>query len=401
MSKISRILHVVPSVGPKSAGVGTVALNLAMAQQRLGYQPQIWCHDSPEDVQWASRISGFPQSDIRTFMHEGPRFLFYSPQMEQEAAGELGQSFDVIHQHGLWTGISRVSNRWCENAKGIKVISPHGFLQSWSLNSSKWKKKLAFYGYEKQNLTGATCLHATAAAEINDFRKFGLVNPIALIPNGISYDWIESQGNANLFKEKFRIPREKRMVLFLSRITPKKGILMLLKSLAIIKNLLTDWIIVIAGTDEQNHRREIEKVILEYKLNDTVLLLGPLFGQDKRDAFEATDIFVLPSYSEGFPIIVLEALGAGVPVLTTKASPWEELVRFKCGWWSEINIDSLTHSLIDAISLSQPELEIMGKYGRDLVASRYTWERISQQIMVLYNWLAFQSGSQPEFLRYD
>ena len=125
--------------------------------------------------------------------------------------------------------------------------------------------------------------------------------------------------------------------------------------------------------------------------------VGPQFDQEKREAFAAADLFVLPSYSEGAPMTVLEALGAGVPVLTTKASPCEYLVTQHCGWWPEISESSIAEALKSALKQPIGELREMGKRGRDLVSDKYTWDKIAEQTLMLYDWL-LERGPQPDFI---
>ena len=84
------ILHLIPSVGPRSFGPGYVALNLAKEQQRLGCSVQIWCLDTSMDIHWASEVSDLPRKNIRSFSYIGPSFLRYSPEMERIAMGSAG-----------------------------------------------------------------------------------------------------------------------------------------------------------------------------------------------------------------------------------------------------------------------------------------------------------------------
>jgi glycosyltransferase involved in cell wall biosynthesis len=207
------ILHLIPSVGPMSFGPGYVALDLAKEQQQLGCFTQIWCLDTSMDIHWASEISGLPRKNIRSFSCTGPRFLGYSPEMERFAAGFSGKQFNVIHQHGIWTGISRVTYKLSKKYNIPSVIAPHGSLESWALKKSNWKKQIARYLYESRNLTNAACIHATAEPEVADFQNFGLSNPVAVIPNGISNKWLNSDGRADNFRNHFKIDTHKRILL--------------------------------------------------------------------------------------------------------------------------------------------------------------------------------------------
>lgn len=391
------ILHLIPSVGPMSFGPGYVALNLAREQQQLGYFTQIWCLDTSMYVQWASEVSDMPRKNIRSFSYTSPSFLRCSLKMERFAAGSAGEQFNIIHQHGIWTGISRVTYKLSKKHDIPSVIAAHGSLEPWALKRSSWKKQIVRYLYESRNLNNAACLHATNELEVTDFRKFGLLNPVAVIPNGTSNKWLNSTGNADNFRNHFKINHHKRILLFMSRITPKKGLFMLLNAINIIIKDFDDWILVIVGPDEFGHKSEVESLVKELSMKDIVKFVDPVFNQLKRDAFSAADLFVLPSYSEGAPMVILDSLAAGVPVITTKASPWKDLLNYECGWWVDASVNEICEALKYAISLPTDYLKEMGQRGKELVASKYRWSNLAQMTIDLYSWL-LEQGEKPQFV---
>jgi glycosyltransferase involved in cell wall biosynthesis len=170
---------------------------------------------------------------------------------------------------------------------------------------------------------------------------------------------------------------------------------MLIEAMYALGHRLDNWILLIAGTDEFNHRAEIEALVRKFGMGQAVRFIGPLFNDRKRNAFDAADLFVLPTHSEGNPIVVLEALGAGVPVLTTKGAPWQDLVRNQCGWWTEISTDSIGNSLTIALSLPRQELLTAGLRGKDLVEKEYNWRRITQKTIQVYQWIT-GDGPKPD-----
>jgi glycosyltransferase involved in cell wall biosynthesis len=262
------------------------------------------------------------------------------------------------------------------------------------------RKALALSLFEGKNLREASCLHATSAAEMGDIRSFGLKGPIALIPNGISVDWLHSTGEAERFREKFGIPKERRIAFFLSRITPKKGLPMLLDAWADHRHRLRDWCLVIAGSDEFSHLSALVAHVKAASLSDSVIFLGPLYGTDKRDAFAASDVFVLPSHGEGAPMAVLDALGAGVPVLTTQRTPWEDLCKHRCGWWVPDTTGPIGDALVDMSQLSREDLVSWGSRGKDLVSASYSWESSAEKCHQLYLWL-LRLAERPQCVQTD
>jgi glycosyltransferase involved in cell wall biosynthesis len=377
-SKLDSIIHITPSIGQRSFGLGPAVLNLTNMQNHYGLDAKIWCLDDDVDRQWASVTFGIEVEKIQSFPRLGFNALGLSRKMERAAASSEYKNISIVHQHAIWTGVSRVTCIMRKVHKVPTVITPHGSLQKWALNKSMWKKKIVLCLYERKNL-------------------HGLLNPIAVIPNGISNNWLDSRGDGEVFRRQFDISIDKRILLFLSRITPKKGILMLLEALHEVRKNFADWQFVIAGADEFGHQAEVENYIIEKGLMKFVKIVGPLFGQIKRDAFAATDLLVLPSFSEGAPIVILEALGAEVPVLATKASPWKDLETFSCGWWPNISTVAIIEALRDAIKCSPEQLKLMGQRGKKLVADKYTWDRSAQMTIELYQWL-LRYRDQPRFV---
>lgn len=394
------IVHIIPGIGHTSFGLGQVALNLAREQNALGDEAWIWCVSPASDVQWASDSSDLARSRIRTFSAIGPSRLAFSPAMVSAAIGKNGDGIDVAHQHGIWTACSISTNTLHRYHSLPYVVAPHGSLDPWALGRSLWKKWIASIAYQDANLRSAACLHALAEKEATGFRTYGLRNPIAIIPNGISDTWLKSVGDASKFRKQFDIPADVRLMLFLSRITPKKGLPMLLQALSVATGEISDWWLVIAGADEFGHEAEVRALVDRLRMADRVRFIGPVLGQAKRDTFAAADLFVLPSFSEGAPMVILEALGAGLPVLTTRASPWRDFLEYRCGWWTDIDAAAIRDALSEAARLTKQELIEMGMRGKALVATKYTWSRVGQMTSILYEWLLGRIP-QPSFVSLD
>jgi len=391
------ILHNIYSVGPGSFGLGAVALNLANEQVYLGYDSRIWCLDSDEDRHWAAEYSGLPEGNIKTFRATRPDMLGLSLDMEKFSKVDGGQTVSIVHQHDLWKAVTRSTNILRQRHGVPTVVAPHGCLEAWALQKSSWEKRIAFALYEKSNLKKASCLHACSEQEIAGFRDFGLTNPIAVIPNGIGASWLQSKGSSSAFREYFNISDTKRIILFLSRITPIKGLPLLLEALGSVREMISDCVLVIAGAEEFGHLGVVWKAISEFGLQDDIVFTGMLKDRLKRDAFAAADVFVLPTLKEAAPIVVLEALGAGVPVITTKGAPWQNLVTCGCGWWTDISADALAVALVEAMHNSPAELKAMGEHGRRLVENEYSFRRSAAMTIELYEWLLGRA-EQPEFV---
>jgi glycosyltransferase involved in cell wall biosynthesis len=392
-----KILHNVATIGTTSLGLGQISVSLAEAQNSLKYDVNIWCLDNDDNITWASATHDFPRNRITGFKLLGPSKFWYSPAIKK-AGSQAQESFDIVHQHGMWTGVSAATLKFSREKKVPAVVAPHGSLNEWALNLSRWKKKIALTMYERENLVSASCLHATSENEISDFRKFGLKNPIAYIENGIQEKYLTITGDPDRFRQQYAIQNNKRVLLFLSRISPKKGLEMLLEAISSIGGDFKNWQLIIAGIDEFDHKKDVELLIKKLDLEGSIKITGPLFGDIKHDAFAAAELFILPSHSEGFPMVVLDSLAAGVPVITTKASSWNDLNEFNCGWWTDINSEAIRTALKEAINKSAEELHQMGEQGKKLIASKYTWSQLAQKTIRLYDWLLGRSD-KPDFVQ--
>lgn len=279
----------------------------------------------------------------------------------------------VVHLHGLWRLVLHHAVRTA-SARGVPVVwAPMGMLEPWALRRRRWTKRLAWWSYQRTDLGRARVLHATSPLEAAGIRAARVRGPVAVVPLGV-----------NLPSPSPRLPGgDVRTALFLSRIHPKKGVLDLVSAWADLAP--RGWRLRIVGPDEGGHAAEVAALIRTRQAAG-VSLEGPLWGEAKAAAFADCDLFVLPSYSENFGLVIAEALAAGRPVLTTRATPWSELEREGCGWWVEPGRATLVPALRTALSCPRSELAMMGARGRRLVARRYAWPAVAASIIELYRW---------------
>jgi glycosyltransferase involved in cell wall biosynthesis len=313
--------------------------------------------------------------------------------MASGIAGCLREGSSVISQHGLWLHQGRLARKIGNERRVPVIIHPHGMLEPWALRRSPWKKRLVGRLWEYENLKEAACLRVTARAELESVRGFGLKNAVALIPNGIDVDDFAKLPDVAEAGERFPALAGRRVLLFLSRVHPKKGLPLLLEVWKKLGALRADWVLAIAGPDEGGHTAKLQGLVLEWGLEDSVKFLGPLFGEDKLAAYSLAQLFVLPSYSENFGVAVAEALAGAVPVITTCGTPWEGLKEHGCGWWVEANGAALGEAVREALSLPERELALMGEKGRRWMSLDFNWERIAAQMVRVCEWTL--GGGQP------
>jgi poly(glycerol-phosphate) alpha-glucosyltransferase len=329
----------------------------------------------------------------------GPEFFGFAPAL---LPALVEADLDLIHVHGIWKYPSVVASRWSRRVGKPYVVSAHGMLDPWALNHSRWKKRLAYLAFEGAHLHGAACLRALCASEAESMRAFGLHNPIAIIPNGVHPPDLAQSKQLPAWAS--RLPKETKVLFFLSRLHPKKGLQNLLRAWAQVwqPRMLGsgDWHLVIAGWEQGGHQAELEQLAAALGIQPGVHFVGPQFGTDKTASFRHADAFILPSVSEGLPLAVLEAWSYSLPVLMTPQCNLP--VGFETGSALAIQpeVNSIATGLQRLFKIGDGELRQMGERGRELVEQNFAWSKIGPDMVGVYEWL-LEKGPRPEFVRLD
>lgn len=292
----------------------------------------------------------------------------------------------IIHNHGVWMGANHWSTALAKKYGIPVVIQPRGMLEPWALAHNSPKKKIALALYQRRDLEEADAFIATSSEESHNLRSFGLRQPIAMIPNGVDLS------HASIWRRARPNDSEPRKVLFLSRVHPKKGLMNLMQAWSAVRP--EGWVLQIAGPDCDGHLGEVLREADRLGVASSVQYLGVLDGTTKDDAYRAADIFVLPTFSENFGVVVAEALSHGVPVITTTGAPWADLAHHKCGWWINVGIAPLVGALSSAVSLTDNERAEMGRRAQAYVR-RFDWNDIANKTAQVYSWL-LGATSRPD-----
>jgi len=267
-------------------------------------------------------------------------------------------------------------------------------LQPWSFARRNLRKRLLRWLFENRNFRTARCLHATAMKEAEGIEAFGFGKPIAVVPIGLE---IQEYTDTDPQEALSRWPelQDKRVLLFMSRVHLVKGLFNLIEAWKELAGQFPDWQVVIAGPDQGGHTRQIEAAAGAASLSNRVTFVGPVYGTLKTSLFAASYLFVLPTFSENFGIVVLESLATGVPVITTKGAPWQSLVAYGCGWWIDTGVTPLLEAMRHALSLPDSERQAMGERGLNLVKEQHSWPHIGRQMVAVYDWL-LGLGDRPD-----
>jgi len=312
----------------------------------------------------------------KAFGSHGP--LGYSPALRQSL---MAAGCGLVHQHGIWMDDQWAALRWQKKQGGPVVVSPHGMLDPWAVRNSAWKKKLVGAMFANEALRQATCIHALCPSEAKAIRAYGLRNPIAIIPNGIDLpgDGVRQPSSGG-----------RKTVLFLGRIHPKKGIAELLRAWGRVSK---DWKLVIAGWDDGGHEQGLRKLVEDLGLGGSVSFVGPKHGEEKDRLLRSVDAFILPSFSEGLPMSVLEAWSFRLPVVMTDFCNLPEGFAANAAIRVEPDADSIFQGLEKLTGLSDEGRGDMGTQGRTLVEEKFAWDKIARDMKAVYEWCL--GGEKP------
>jgi glycosyltransferase involved in cell wall biosynthesis len=303
-------------------------------------------------------------------------------------SGELGGRFeslpapDVVHLQGLWRAhFAQAASFACRNGVPV-IVTVHGMLHRPALRQRALLKRVGRVVFQDEVFRTAHCLHATAEAEADEIRSFGIDRPIAIIPWGV--DIPEHEPADRLDPES---PDRPRVVLFLGRLHPTKGLDPLLRAWARVIGRFPSWRLVLAGYDAGHYAATLKALAGELRLGDSLRITGPVEGSERDWLLAGADLLVLPSPSENFGLVVPEALVRGVPVIATHGSPWASLEAEKCGWWIPVGADALAAALTDALGRPSETLHAMGERGRHFARRRFAWQTVTTSVLDLYAWV--------------
>ncbi|CAN1494416.1 RfaG Glycosyltransferase [Burkholderiaceae bacterium] len=383
-----KVLYIVSNIFERSSGISIAVIELCTSLVKKNLSIDVIA-DRQNNI--FDRKFQFP---LKTFsLGLGPKKLSNSPDMLSWMKGvNIWGQYDIIHIHTMWQFIGLYPFCKLKKFKAKIISSPHGSLTSWSMRSGSRLKTFFWFALQYPALKKASCFHVTSEDEYEDLRKLGFKQPIAIIPLGVVIP--------SLFNDM--APRDNK-VLFLSRLHPKKGLEPLLIAWKIISQNFPEWTLEIYGGDSifessSGYLSYLKKICRDNDL-ERVNFHGPIFGNEKLIALQSASIFVLPTYSENFGIVVAEALASATPVIVTKAAPWQGLIDNGCGWWIDIGSPSLIESLKSAMSMDPNALRGMGVNGREWMTNEFEWSVVAQKMLATYSWLLDKSLHKPSWIR--
>ncbi len=397
------VLHVSASLSRKAGGIFEIAVAVARQLGKMGLDVSA---AGLHDESWELDKARWNPVPAKVFPFMGPSSFGYSPGL---SAHLRSSQAEVLHLHSMWMHPSVAVSSWARSTGRPYVVTPNGMLEPWALANSGWKKSIARSLYEMRMLRGAGCIHANTPKELADVRSFGLHNPVALIPNGI--DLHDAHRPA--------APESPPILLFLGRLHPKKGIGNALQAWATLsreqENLPREkrWTFVIAGWDQGGHEAELHRICSESGLafeniaardfnmgelpEASVIFTGPAFGDEKNKLLQSASAFILPSFSEGLPMSVLEAWAHALPVLMTDHCNLPEGFAAGAALRIEPDAESILTAMREFTRLSHGQRNEIGARGRQLAGDRFSWSSVAERLCHVYQWLTGRE-EKPDFV---
>ena len=298
--------------------------------------------------------------------------------------------YDLIHGQNLWIPLYHKMARVARKHGIPYMMTPRGCLEPWCMRQKRLKKLIAFHLYQKKDLQRASCVLATAKMEADNMRALVISTPIAIIPNGIDV----SEYPCRPLSSKNSV---RKQIVFLSRIHEKKGIEFLIEAWEQLHRKYSDWNVVIAGNGEEAYIADLKKMIIDKGLDSCIKIIPPVFGEDKRKLYCESALFVLPTFSENFGMVIAEAMSCGVPVITTNGTPWQELNDLKLGWCINLSLDNLAKAISEAIDLGIDSLFEMGLQCSRHIFDTYQYKEVALKNQMVYEWIV-NSKNKPNFI---
>ncbi|MEM2240472.1 MAG: glycosyltransferase family 4 protein [Candidatus Bathyarchaeia archaeon] len=378
-----KILQVVQFFSPEHGGSSTVPYYLSKELSKRGYEVTIFTSDYKLSQEWVESLHKVKVCPFRVWLSWTKFYI--TPSMIKNAKEEV-KDFNLIHMHNYRSFQNLVIYHYAKKYSVPYVLQAHGSTP----RTGSWKKlKIIydiFFGYKL--LKNAAKVVALNQFEAEQYRRMGVSeDKVAIIPNGIDLSEYRNLPPKGLFKNKYNIPGEKKIILYLGRIHKTKGIDLLIKAYAYLTKEIgcKDTILVMVGPDD-GYLNEAKNLTKTLNVEGSVTFTGPLYGRDKLEAYVDAEFYVLPSRYEAFGMTVLEAYASAKPVIASDVGGLKDLVlNGETGLLFETgNFRQLAENMLHLLNNEEETLE-MGLNGRAFVEKNFSIEKVVDRLERLYN----------------
>jgi glycosyltransferase involved in cell wall biosynthesis len=388
-----RILQIIGSVDPRNGGTTEHVFSTSQVWREHGHECHVLCLDSPDaECVRRSPLTIFALGH-RGYLAETARRLpllryGYTPRLVRWLHENV-HSYDALILNGLWNYTSYGTWRALRGQRVPYYIFPHGMLDPWLkeghpvnyfVRNMFWRlfewqvvrdcRYIFFACEEEKRLAHEHFLHNSQHGRVGGFGTRELA--------------ADKEAQQSAFLLRFPQLRNRKIILFLSRIHPKKGLDLLIRAFARHEKKFDEFDLVIAGPDSVGLKPRLERLCAQLKIQHRVHWTGMLGGDDKLGALCSASFLALPSHQENFGIAVVEAMAIGLPVLISrKVNIWREVDAFGCGWAVPDDINAVAEGLEYMCALPQTELAAMAQNARSCFKKRFDLKKNAGDLIEL------------------
>ncbi len=393
-----KILHVIPSFAPawRYGGTVTLAVSLTRELARQGHEVTVMTTniDGPGvlDVP-LERPVPMDGVDVWYFNVEHPRWYCFSRPLSRALRQQV-EKFDIVHIHSIYLWPTTIAAFWCRRRGVPYLISPHDLLNPAGIKKayqglsasmmSRSKKWLYLKTIGKLDLDRAATILFTSSVEMTSGGVYARRAPQLALPLGADMPPPVESLKSVTWREKLSIPEDKKIVVSMSRLDPKKGLDILLSALGDISARRQDFVLVVAGGGDPEYESKLRSLVTGLDLQDFTLFVGMVHDDDKWALLHEADLFALPSHHEAFPNAVVEAMAAGLPVVVSEhVGISEEIHGAGVGLVTSLDsadVGSAIESLLSDANLRRS----LGEAGSKHVREHWSWERTTRDIAKAY-----------------
>lgn len=379
-----KILMVTPYLGKTYGGTSRVVTEIASSLGQFGQSVDVVTTSADDegnlDVstdEWIAqenyRVRYFRNWHRSDFIISTALILWLKRHVEE---------YDVVHTHTLFAPLITATHGICRSRKVPYIVTPHGMLEPWALSYKAWKKRIYYRAFEETALQNASAIQVLSSSEVSHVQALGSYRTV-VVPNGIHQIDFSTSPDPETFYQKFPETRNKTLILFLGRIDPKKGLDLLAPAFAIVQSQFPNAHLVVAGPDSINFMPTASTYFSKENCSKSVTFTGMITGKLKHAALAVADIYVAPSYSEGFSMSVLEGMASGLPCVITVGCNFPEAAKAKAACVVETNSSAIKAGLIQCLE-DEKAARKLGDEARKFVFQNYTWQQSAEKLIRLY-----------------